>query len=162
EERLRREGPAGCGDRPIDGLVRDQDAGEELEMDLDSRVAAHRPEDERRPAVPEGHPRGERVDGTGTTPVGRGRVVGATIVQQHAGTGHHDAAPEGNVEALAQADRHAVLVDDAEIDRVAAGTRGPKRTDQPEVELGATRVEPLERLQTRDRLQDEVAAAVGW
>src|SRR5206468_7597869 len=39
---------------------------------------------------------------------------------------------------------------------------GAQRADQAEVELRAVRAEPVERLEAADRLEDEVAPAVGW
>src|SRR5439155_1403381 len=68
---------------------------------------------------------------------------------------------ERHEEALAQADRHAAPVDDAQIDGVPARGGGAQRADQAEVELRVLRVEPVERLEAVDRFEDEVAPAVG-
>ncbi len=87
--------------------------------------------------------------------------MGAAIVEEHARPGHDHAAAEGIEEALAQADRHPVGVDDAEVDRVAAERDGVKRPHEATVELGVAGAEPVERLEPPERLDHQMAAAVG-
>src|SRR5207244_11343742 len=65
---------------------------------------------------------------------------------------------EGHVQALVQADGHPVAVDDAEIDRVAARDDGTERSDLAVVERRIAGIESGERLETADRIEDEMAA----
>src|SRR5205807_1877110 len=72
-----------------------------------------------------------------------------------------DAAAEGHVQALAQADRHAAPVDHAQIYGVAARDGAAERADEAQVELRLVRAEPAQRLEAAERVEGQVAAAVG-
>src|SRR6185369_1373959 len=103
----------------------------------------------------------KRVHRAATATVALARVIGAAVVQQHPRFRDHDAAPEGHVQTLVQADRHPAPVDDAEVDRVAARGGGTRGTDEASLKLLASCVEPVEWLEGAERVQDQVSSTVG-
>ncbi len=129
-------------------------------MHLDLRLTAHRPEDEARAAALQCHRRCQRMDRFRARPVLVRLEVGAAVLEEHAGARDGDAGAERLIEALVEADRHAITVHRAEVDRVAVAACRAECPDQPVVPLRVVRREAVERFEAVERLEGEVAAAV--
>ncbi len=92
---------------------------------------------------------------------GIGREVRAAVVQHHAGALGHHARAEVHVEALDQRDRHAVLVDRAQVDRVAAVERHRLGPGPLGVDARAQRPQPLRLQLLLDAAAGEIGIAEG-